>query len=236
MPPPSSRSLVCNVYEELKVCTSLLLCHSQGVKAAKSGRDWASSIKLSVYLCVSVCATCSEWTITKNLLNSRCSPSATICLSSISSFHSQMQRYGAFRVSVSNLTNSPPAPRHFVRLKRWGVLSQLSPPRRPRMSLIPPDDGGVYTAAEINALHLHFLSHFCLTSRVSDGADNLRKQYLSYRSIAGEDGWIRNVRKSLFKGRLVRKFKVDFSDSPLPSCRGVKIWLVWLVVVISSCP
>lgn len=47
----------CNVYEELKVCTSLLLCHSQGVKAAKSGRDWASSIKLSVYLCVCACAT-----------------------------------------------------------------------------------------------------------------------------------------------------------------------------------
>lgn len=44
----------CNVYEELKVCTSLLLCHSQGVKAAKSGRDGASSIKLSVYLCVCV--------------------------------------------------------------------------------------------------------------------------------------------------------------------------------------
>lgn len=196
----------------------------------------SNSVCICVCLCVCVQpATHSEWTITKNLLNSRCSPSATICLSSISSFHSQMQRYSAFRVSVSNLPNSPP-PRHFVRLKRWGVLSQLSPPRRPRMSLIPPDDGGVYTAAEINALHLHFLSHFCLTSRVSDGADNLRKQYLSYRSIAGEDGWIRNVRKSLFKGRLVRKFKVDFSDSPLPSCRGVKIWLVWLVVVISSCP
>lgn len=112
MPPPSTRSLVV-------MCTRSwrFALHSCCVRVEvwKLPRVDGTEPHLSNSVCICVCvcvraqpATHSEWTITKNLLNSRCSRSATICLSSISSFHSQMQRYGAFRVSVSNLTNSPP--------------------------------------------------------------------------------------------------------------------------------
>lgn len=108
------------------MCTRTpLLCHSRGVKAANHVAppsvlqhfpydEWIGLSLIYQTQCVSVCvcATRSEWTITKNLLNSRCSLSAAICLSSIPSFHSQMQRYSSFRVSVSNLPNSPPPTPH----------------------------------------------------------------------------------------------------------------------------
>lgn len=79
-----------------------------------------------------------------------------------------------FRVVVSSPSSLIPSC-HSVRLNAGASCHSLSPHAGLISHSFPADDGGGF-ASQINALHLHFLSHFCITSKVNGGANKLRKQ------------------------------------------------------------
>lgn len=120
-----------------------------------------------------MCHFLCDWTITKNPLNSSC-----CCLSlppSVSepSPPGSLPDAGGTGLPIFQLSNSLLS---FCQIEQRGILSQLSLHARPHISLISPGDRGG-SAWEINALHLHFLSHFCLTSKVT-AANKPLEQYL----------------------------------------------------------
>lgn len=141
-----------------------LLCHRECVKAAKhtvlqlgwlpvrlmSGTEPHLSTQ-------SVC----EWTITKNLPNSCCSPSLPPSASTPSPPFTSRCSDASFRVALSSPSFLIPSC-HFVRLNTGASCHSLSPHAGLISHSFPADDGGGF-ASQINALHLHFLSHFCIT-------------------------------------------------------------------------
>lgn len=208
------------------MCTRTpLLCHSRGVKAANHVAppsvlqhfpydEWIGLSLIYQTQCVSVCvcATRSEWTITKNLLNSRCSLSAAICLSSIPSFHSQMQRYSSFRVSVSNLPNSPPPLPPPVTLSDWNTGASCHSCHR-RAGLVSRSFHQT-TGAYIQPQRLtRYTFTSCLISASPAGSATVRMHCVSNICHIGASlekmDESEMSRKLCLSGRFVRKFKVS---------------------------